>query len=110
MEMQKIVNLLSSSENEYLKFATEKWYAIDSETKDSYSHHDPIKFLTGSLESSLCDYSDAYVFVTGDITATGGNANAKVAFKNCAPFTRCRTEVNENFVDKADFINTTMPM
>ena len=45
-----------------------------------------IKFLTCSLESSLCDYSDAYVLVTGNITvAAGGNANTNVAFKNCAP-------------------------
>lgn len=25
----------------------------------------------------------------GDITATGGNANTDIAFKNCAPFTKC---------------------
>ena len=33
METQKIVNLLNSSENEYSKFETKKWYAIDNETK-----------------------------------------------------------------------------
>ena len=33
METQKILNLLNSSENKYLKFATRKWYIIDSETK-----------------------------------------------------------------------------
>ena len=33
MEAQKIVNLLNSSENEYSKFATKKWYTIDSEIK-----------------------------------------------------------------------------
>ena len=33
-------------------------------------HHDPIKFLTKSIESSLCDYSDAYISVTGDIAVT----------------------------------------
>ena len=66
--------------------------------------------MTKSIESSLCDYSDAYVLVTGDITATGGNANAKVAFKNCAPFKKCRTEINDTFVDKADFINIAMLM
>ena len=27
-------------------------------------------------------YSDAYVLVIGDITATSGNENTKVAFKN----------------------------
>ena len=53
METQKVVNLLNSSENEYSKFETKKWYIIDSETKSSYSHHDPIKFLTKSIESSL---------------------------------------------------------
>ena len=38
METQKISNLLNSSENEYSKFATEKWYVIDSESKGKYSH------------------------------------------------------------------------
>ena len=60
-----------------------KWYIIDSETKGAYSHHDPVKFLAKSIQSSLCDYSDAYVLVTGDITVTGGNVNTKAAFKLC---------------------------
>ena len=46
MEIQKIVNLLNNSENEYSKFATRKWYIIDSETNGNYSHENPIKFLT----------------------------------------------------------------
>ena len=33
MENQKTVNLLNSSENEYSKFTTKKWYVTDSETK-----------------------------------------------------------------------------
>ena len=110
METQKIVNLLNSSGNEYSKFATKKWYVLDSETKGGYSHHDPIKFLTKSIESSLCDYSDAYILVTGNIAVVGADDNTKVAFKNCAPFRKCRTEINETFIDEADFINITMPM
>ena len=31
-------------------------------------------------------------------------------FKNCAPFRKCRTEINEAFIDEAHFINITMPM
>ena len=89
METQKTVNLLNSSENEYSKFATKKWYVIDSETSGAYSENEPIKFLTRSIESSLCDYSDAYILVTGNITS-GGN-NTKAAFKNCTPFRKCRT-------------------
>ena len=108
MKTQKIVNLLNSSENEYSKFATKKWYIIDSETKGSYSHHNPIKFLTKSIESNLYDYSDAYILVTGDITVTGGNENTKVAFKNCAPFKKYNTEIKGTFVDEADFVNIAM--
>ena len=55
------------------------------------------------LRSSLCDYSDAYILVTGKITITGAGDNAAarladerdngVAFKNCAPFTNCISEI-----------------
>ena len=68
METQKIVNLLNHSENEYSKISIKKWYVIDSESKSGYSHEDPIKILTKSIESSLCDYSDANILVTGNIT------------------------------------------
>ena len=78
--------------------------------KGKYSHENEIKFLTNSLESNLCDYSDAYILTAGNITVTGGDANTKVAFKNCAPFKDCRTETNDTFVDYADFINIAMPM
>ena len=61
METQKTVDFLDSSDNGNSKFSTKKWYFFDSERKGIYSHENPIKFLTSSLESSLCDYSDAYV-------------------------------------------------
>ena len=110
METQKIVNLVNSSENEYSKFTTKRLYVIDSEPKGIYSHENPIKFLTRSLESSLCDYFDAYVLVTGNIVVVGADNNTKVAFKNCAPFRECRTEINETFVDNGEFIIIAMPM
>ena len=112
MEARKIKNLLDNTENEYFakwKLATKKWYIINSESKGNYSHQNPIRFLTNSLEPSLCDYSDAYILVTGNISVTGCNNNTKVAFKNCAPSKKCRTEINETFVDEADIINITMP-
>ena len=131
METQKIINLLNSINNENSTFATKKWYIIDSEAKGNYSHENPIKFLTSLLESSLCDYSDAYILVTGNITVTRTiaaaaaaaaaegddpqknqvlNAATQVVFKNCALFKNCRTEINDTFVDYADFINITIPM
>ena len=49
-------------------------------------------------------------FSKGNINVTGGNDNTKVAFKNCAPFKKCSTEIDGTIVDEADFINITMPM
>ena len=110
METQKIINLLNGSDNENSKFATKKWYIIDSESNGNYSKDEEIKFLTRSIESSLCDFSDAYILVTGNITATPNNATTQVIFKDCAPFEKFRTEINETFIDEADFINITMLM
>ena len=46
METQKVVNWLNVSDNESSKFATQKWYVIDNESKGNYLHQNPIKFLT----------------------------------------------------------------
>ena len=51
-----------------------------------------IKFETKIIKSNLCDYSDAFILVTGDITVVGINADTNVAIKNCAPFTRSVTQ------------------
>ena len=110
METQKIINLLNGSDNENSRFATKKWYIIDSESNGNYSQNDEIKFLTRSIESSLCDYSDAYILVTGNIVVVGADDNTKVAFKNCAPFRKCRAEINETFIDEAEHINIAMSM
>ena len=103
-----------------------KWYVIDSKSKGNYSHPHPINSLAKSIESSLCDYSDAYILVTGNITVTRTIAAAvaandpqrkqpltaatQVVFKNCAPFKKCSTEIDGTLVDETDFINITMPM
>ena len=38
------------------------------------------------------------------------DAITQVAFKNCAPFEKCSTEIDGTLVDEANFINITMPM
>ena len=72
------------------------------------------------LKSILCDYSDAYILVKGAITITGPEADAAarqaderdkgVAFKNCAPFTNCISEINNTHVDNAKDIDIVMRM
>ena len=109
MERQKIINLFNDSSNEESKFATKKWYVIDSQTtKGKYKQGDTIKFETETIKSSLCDYSDAFILVTGNITVTAAN-NTDVAFKNCASFCTCTTKINDMFIDEANHIYIAMP-
>ena len=114
MEMQKVANLLGYADNESLKFATRKWYVINDQNNTDYGDGDEngttIKFETKVVKSNLCDYSDAYILVTGDITPTGGDANTKVTFKNCAPFTKFVTHINDEHVDNADNLDIVVPM
>ena len=54
------------------------------------------------LKSSVCDYSDAYILLKGNITVNSGAAsdtaankiNKTVIFKDFAPFTECISEKN----------------
>ena len=87
-----------------------KWYFIASQTvKDKYNQNNSIKFETQSIKSSLCDYSYAFILVTGDITVTGDN-DTDVAFKNCASFSACKTEINDVFIHEANHIYIAIPM
>ena len=60
--------------------------------------------------SCECDYSDAYILLTGDIKVADVAANTNVAFKNCAPFTRCVTDVNDEHIETAENLDIIMPM
>ena len=70
------------------------------------------------LRSSLCDYSDAYILIKGNISvnntaaesAAANNINKKVIFKNRAPFTDCISNTNNTEVDNAKDIDIVMPM
>ena len=102
------------------KFRTKNWVEINDESRGTYNVNGQIKFKTTMLKSRLCDYSDAYIFVKGIkiITRAGADAAARqaderdkgVAFKNCAPFTNCISEINNTQVDNAKDIDLVMPM
>ena len=114
METQKIVNLLNDTDNESSKFATRKWYVINDQNNGEYgkgSENDlSIKFETKVIKSSLCDYSDVYILVTEDIKVAVVGADTNIAFKNCAPFTRCVTHINDEHIDTAENLDIIMPM
>ena len=72
------------------------------------------------LRSNLCHYADSYTLVKGTITITseGDNAAAEqaderdkgVTFKNCTPFTKCISRINNTDIDNAHDIDIVMPM
>ena len=113
METQKIVNLLNDSDNESSKFATRKWYIINDQNNGQYGRRNEndstIKFETKVIKPNLCDYSDTYILVTGDIKIADIAANTNVAFKNCAPITRWQ-HINDEHVETAENVDIIMLM
>ena len=72
------------------------------------------------LRSSLCDYADAYILVKWTITITGAGDDAAarradernngMIFKNCAPFTKRISKINNTEIDNGQDIDIVMPM
>ena len=118
MENQKIINLLDKIDADSKHFATKKWYVINDENNTNYgvnkdtgaNNPDTIKYDTRVLKPNLCDYAEAYILVDGTIRGTGGNNNTRLALKNCAPFTKCNLEINDEHVDTAENLDIVMPM
>ena len=118
MENQKIINLLDKIDTDSKHFATKKWYIINDENNTNYgvnkdtgaNNPDTIKYDTRVLKPNLFDYAEAYILVDGTIRGTGGDNNARLALKDCAPFTKCNLEINDKHVDTAENLDITMPM
>ena len=63
------------------------------------------------LRSSLWDYSDAYILVSGTVAklaAGGGNVEIQVVFKYGARFNDCMSEINNTQIDNAKELKTFM--
>ena len=139
MEFQKIVNFLdTTSDNKDLpKFVTKKWIEVYDQSEGNYNVNKEIRIKTSMLRSDLCDFSDAYIVVKGNITVTkktftandfeapnntAANATAtntannnafgekKLVFKNNAPFINCVSKINGVKVDNAEDLDVVMPM
>ena len=139
MEFQKIVNFLdTTSDNKDLpKFVTKKWVEVYDQSQENYNPNKEIKIKTSMLRSDLCDFSDAYIIVKGNITVTkktftandfeapnntAANATAtntandnafgekKLVFKNNAPFINCISKINGVKIDNAEDLDVVMSM
>ena len=118
MENQKIINLLDKIDTDSKHFATKKWYVINYENNTNYgvnkdtdaNNPDTIKYDTRVLKPNLCDYAEAYILVDGTIRGTGGDNNTRLPLKNCAPFTKCNLEINDEHIDTAENLDIVMRM
>ena len=72
------------------------------------------------LGSNLCYYADAYILVNGRITITGAEddgaarqadeSDKGVIFKNCTPFTKCISRINNTEINNAQDTDIVMPI
>ena len=110
--------MLNDAANQPSKLKTKTWVEIDDESRGSYNVNSQIKFKTTMSKTSLCDYSDAYILVKGKITITGAGDDAAarqtdetgVAFKHCAPFTNCISEISNTQIDNCKDIDIVVPL
>ena len=139
MEFQKITNFLDiTSDNKDLPtFVTKKWIEVYDQLEGNYNVNKEIRIKTSMLRSDLCDFSDAYIAVKGNITVTKktftaddieapnntaanltvtntANNNAfgdkKLVFKNNAPFINCISKINGVKIDNAEDLDVVMPL
>ena len=118
MENQKITNLLNKDDIDSKHFATKKWYIINDENNTNYgvnkdtgeNNPDTIKCDTRVLKPNLCDYAEAYILVDGTVRAANAVNATRLVLKNCAPFTKCNLDINDEHVDTAENLDIVMPI
>ena len=139
MEFEKITNFLdiTSDDKDLPRFVTKKWIEVYDQSEGNYNVNKEIRIKTSMLRSDLCDFSDAYIVVKGNITVTKkiftaddfeapnntaaiitatNNANndafgeKKLVFKNNVPFISCTSKINGIKTDNAEDLDVVMPM
>ena len=111
--------MLNDESNKQSKFKATNWVEINDESRGTYTSNDII-FKSTILRSNLCDYADACILVNGRITITKAGEDGAVrrvderdkgaTFKNCAPFTKFISRINNADIDTARDIDIVMPV
>ena len=107
MKQQKKLNWLNEANDS--KLVTRKWNIVNDSSKSNYDATNEITYNTEILESNLRDYNDAYILVRDDVTFIAASAT-QVAFKNCAPFSKCIPKIDEATIDDAEDLDLVMSM
>ena len=64
-------------------------------------------YNTEVFKTNHWDYSDAYILERDDYTIIG-HQTTHVAFKNCPPFTKCITKIEQTTIYDAEDLNLVM--
>ena len=67
---------VTSDDKHLSRYVTKKWIEVYNQSEKNYSVNKEIRIKTPMLRLDLCDYSDSYIVVKGDIIITSPN-NAK---------------------------------
>ena len=59
-----------SDNKELPRYVTKKWIEVYDQSQENYNPNKEIRIKTSMLRSNLCDFSDAYIVVEGNITVT----------------------------------------
>ena len=121
----------------YQRLLQKKWIEVYDQSEGNYNVNKEIRIKTSMLRSDLCDFSDAYIVVKGNIFVTkktftaddidapnntaanvnstnnaNNNAfgNKKLVFKNNGPFINCISKINGVKIDNAEDLDVVMPM
>ena len=109
MEFQKIVNLLdiTSDDKDLPRYVTKKWIEVYDQSEKNYNPNKEIRIKTPMLRSDLCDFSDAYIVVKGDIAVDKKvyTVNDFVAPNNTEATVNATNNANNNVLNekKVDF-------
>ena len=86
---------------------------VYDQSEGNYNVNKEIRMKTSMLRSDLCDYSDAYIVLKGNITVTNpdnAKRNKAVAFKDNAPIMNCISIINGVKINNAEDPDVVMPM
>ena len=139
MEFQKIVKFLdtTSDDKDLPRFVTKKWIEVYDQSGGKYNVNKEIRTKTSMLKSDLCDYSDPYIVLKGNINVTKKYllliilrhliiqmqlqmllmllmimrlVKKNLVSKNKTPFINCNSKINCVKIDNTEDLEVVMPM
>ena len=115
MEFQKLVNFLDTTSNDknLPRFVRKEWIKVSDQSEKNCNVNKKIIIKTPMLGSDLCNFSNAYIVVKGDITVTepdNAKRNKSIAFKSNVPYINCISKINGVQIDNAEDLDVVMPM